>query len=236
MLPINTTQWGSTSLVSTTAPTSGGSLESMVPYANILGSVIGAETIDKTIGQVFANGFNLKCWGSTWTPTRAKEQLPQDLATLRSWAEQVLATPFDHYESAVNDFYIRFYEFKKNERNWLQTTAKDCTKDGLKIYIAGLDKFKGEISSAFIQHAKANGHTLTVIAPKSTTINVPDRNRSMTVMLERFSLKMGSPLQTITNMVNGGKTEASMGIMAVLLLGGFFLFAKKKGTKGLLKF
>jgi hypothetical protein len=239
MYPINTASWGETTLTSN-SNTLSGSIES-IPFGGALNTLIGAETINKTVGQVFENGFNLKCWGSTWTPTRAKDQLPQDLATLSSWAQDVLSTPFSQYESAVNTFFTRFYEFKKNERNWLQTTAKDCTKDGLKIYIAGLDKFKGEIIVAFKSHASSNGHALTALSSVSTVINVPDRDRNMTVLLERFSFKMADPIKetfdaltgTTTEVFSENKTEMSMGVIALLLLGGAFMFTRKKKSSNL---
>ena len=69
-------------------------------------------------------------------------------------------------EKHVNDFWVFFYGFKPQERHWLETSAKDCTKDGLKLLISLLTDLRDQIRTAFEMHAEENGYEITQVAPK----------------------------------------------------------------------
>lgn len=193
-----------------------------------LGSkLIGTETINKTIGQVFANGFNLKCWGSSRTPAKSKSALPAQLQDIGAYAQTALSsTTASDFEMAVNDFYKWFYTYDPKSRVWLKTTAKDCTKAGLEITVNGYDAFKrDQVTPTFKAFAEQNGWKWKSLSSVAHQVTAMD-GRVITVSLERVQISGGSVLDAFTGK---GKTSSAGGTM--LLVGALALFFGRKFIK-----
>ncbi len=155
---------------------SGGVLQkvgSTVPLASTATSLISAivpkDLFDKTFGAVFANGFNFKCWGAKWNPKRAEVEFQKDADLVKQRLPQVLNSAPSQLEKAINDFWIWFYGLKSTQRNWLNTSAKDCTKDGLKILIGAHDGLAAQSKLTIEQWLTGAGHKISNAQPHRKT-------------------------------------------------------------------
>ena len=128
--------------------------------ASLISSIIPKKIYNKTFGAVFANGFNFKCWGATWNPKKAETEFNKDAQIVKARLQQVLTTPLSGIERAINDFWIWFYGIRSTQRNWLNTSAKDCTRDGLKILIGSHDGLAAQTELTIEQALTGAGHEI----------------------------------------------------------------------------
>lgn len=162
---------------------------------SLVTSIIPKEIYEKTFGALFANGFNFKCWGATWNPAKAEKILIEVIPQIQAQAAAVLQLPWTSFEKGVNDFLTYFYSVHSTSRNWLNTSAKDCTKDGLAVLIGGLNNTKIKIKEAFEQHARLNGHNLTVTTSVKKTYppEAHTGRHALTTDVEQYKFTYNAP-------------------------------------------
>ena len=147
--------------------------------ASIISSIIPSAIVSKTFGQVFANGLNFKCWGSSWTPQRAQSEIPQFIAELERNLKSALSVSKNQLESSINSFFKNYPIGVTNTTTngthtleqwigWLNDTAKDCTKDGLKALDAGIDNWLQTIEDMLPQIGRQLGVNITAIPTRVT--------------------------------------------------------------------
>ena len=117
--------------------------------------------MDKTFGAVFANGFNLSCWNSTFTPAKvqtelSKIQIPFFKKAFNNMADSADKKLKNKYISELNfllkavDICFDMYTKKlPNGANW-----RSCSREAINIYVdfmtsikAALDYFVDQIES-----------------------------------------------------------------------------------------
>ena len=188
----------------------GANLGTISTALSVVTSIIPAEIYDKTFGALFANGFNFKCWGASWNPDKAKKTVELELPLIKQRAAQVLQVPWSQFEKAINDFWVFFYSVRSTQRDWLATTAKDCTKDGLQILIGSIDAIKGPIKASFDQHVKANGHQLTRVAnvTKKYPAEKHTGRHALTQAVEQYKFTFVTPIVPVNNPVFQPRTPS----------------------------
>ncbi|RIV68714.1 hypothetical protein [Flagellimonas aequoris] len=143
----------------TTTTTSGGSMVGMVgaitSVTSLVGKILDGKVISKTIGQALKDGFN--CWGATWTPSRAEEELPTWISKVAELFKSSLNVQRSGLENSINTFFRTFwgkvasdYDAKKTLENWIgwrYDSAKDCTLKGLIVLEKGIDAYLTELES-----------------------------------------------------------------------------------------
>ncbi len=143
----------------TTTTTGGGSVLGMVgqitAVTSLLGGILDGKVISKTIGQALKDGF--KCWGATWTPTRAEEELPTWISKVAELYKSSLNVQRSGLENSINTFFRTFwgkvasdYDAKKTLENWIgwrYDSAKDCTLKGLIVLEKGIDAYLLELEN-----------------------------------------------------------------------------------------
>jgi hypothetical protein len=176
----------------------------------LLSSIIPKDLFDKTFGAVFANGFNFKCWGATWNPTRAEKDFTADSQVILERAKQTISTPINQLQDAINNFWVYFYGVSIKERDWIGNGAKDCTLDGLKIYVGSHDGLAIQIRNLFRNSLEAAGHKIEqTTAIKHLYPAVPSRDqRAVTWEVPQYRVILGSNQQPVANVSNGGVTRA----------------------------
>lgn len=95
--------------------------------------------LNNTFGAVFANGFNLSCWNSTYTPAKVTEhvslvhvpffQAARD-HIIASTNTQELQDRLNYLLKAVDTSYIMYAKYMINGANW-----RKCSKEAIQIYI-----------------------------------------------------------------------------------------------------
>lgn len=236
-------QFGSTQdlekrgVTSTVLQTAGGAAAAFTFGISLILTLIPAEAYEKTVARLFKNGLNFKCWGSSWAPSKAKAVLETEIPVIKNEAQKVLKAPLDQFENAVNDFMIFFYAIHSTDRDWLKTSAKDCTREGLEILIGALDLAKTQMTTAFTEYAKKMGGNLQRNGTVKKVYPPEESGRhSLTQDVEQY--RFTPPKQTIVPTTNnlqpmtGGQSEAGFGgtgiILFTALVAGTYLYKKNK--------
>lgn len=211
------------------SPKGTGGLGTIGLVGSLAQNFLAPETINKTIGQVISNGFDFKCWGSTWTPKKAENALADIMAGISADAQVAMQGGMSGFEERVNLFFEKYYERRIHERHWLATTAKDCTRKGLELLIAGMDAHKDNMIQAFKSFAEQNGRELISKGKVAKQIWAGSRrNAYHTVQIEQFELK-GSGL---TGFVSGAVSSTTSGSGVLLGMAALALLFGRKFVKG----
>jgi hypothetical protein len=196
---------------------------------------------NKVIGQWFANGLRFSCMGSTWAPSRVKKEFAYDAGQIKLMFSEVLKDPnWDAIVFRMNVFMEFFYSVRATERHWLATSAKDCTRDGLKILIEQHNELKKELLQTFKTFVEAEGHTVVQIGTKNVTYPPDQAGRhSLTQEVEQYAIKLNTgklatgnqETNTLMNVAQGGLQTANFGTSGVLMLlaiaGGAYYYKNK---------
>ena len=157
----------------------------------IIGLISSLIPVDKTFGAVFANGFNLSCWGSTAPPSVTKAWGEKDyaLALNETLGKGLNQQNLNAYLDAMN--YL-----EDRARNWAGK-MKSCSKTGLNNYADAAKKIKeGVIEGVKAALAKENIQVIALpLSQRSTTpINIKFShagfNGEYDYKVERFNIIM----------------------------------------------
>lgn len=171
---------GGSSLPNTTTPTTptpttgAGSVLGIVgqisTVTSLVGSILNKEVINKTIGQALKDGFS--CWGATWTPTRAENELPTWISKIAELFKDSLNVDRNGLEASINSFFRSFWgktwidaKTHKTLENWIgwrYDSAKDCTLKGLIVLEKGIDAYLKELESVLLKIAAEIDATITI--------------------------------------------------------------------------
>ena len=187
---------------------------SVVPFGttatSLLSSLVPKDLFDKTFGAVFANGFNFKCWGASWNPTRAEQAFNEEAVRIQTKLDALLRTNIGQLESAINDFWVWFYGVRSTERDWLNTSAKDCTKDGLKILIGSLDGMAAQIKGIIQQSLEGAGHKIQSTTAIKRTYPPEDTGRhALTMDVPQYKVTLGSTQAPVATSQGRSNTTVS---------------------------
>lgn len=192
--------------------TAKGVLPFVSPAASIVTNIIPKDLFDKTFGAVFANGFNLKCWGAKWNPQRAETEFAKDAELVKQRLQQILTLPGNQLENAINEFWIWFYGLKSTQRNWLNTSAKDCTKDGLKILIGAHDGLAAQSKNTISQVLTSSGHVITNAQPFRKTYPPESTGRhAWTFDVPQYKVAVNQNIGNPTNNTVGSGRGVTVG-------------------------
>lgn len=121
-------------------------------YGAVLSSVSKLIPIDKTFGAVFANGFDLSCWGSSFSESIAKKDMQVDFPFMQEWSGIYKISNTDNLEkflTITENYYQDAIDPKR--RNYAS-----CTKKGHALVAKAIINFRNETLEQF----KNQGFTL----------------------------------------------------------------------------
>ena len=241
---------GGSSPTSTKPPLGGGSgggsvlgtVNQIGAVANLLGGLVSSEVIGKTIGQALKDG--LKCWGSTWTPTRAQNEMPQWISIISNQFRAALDVPREKLEDSVNTFFKTFWGKSRvnsstleNWLGWRYDSARDCTLKGLIALERGIDSYMGELESALKQIAPEINATIVVrrqtITLYRTEAGGKKVNKPYRKSVPQVSITLKKDVVEDVKQLTGNKTFQVMGgsLLALLALGTLFTRNGKGGKR-----
>lgn len=217
-------------------------------FVGLLGGIVGVDAINKTLGQI-KDG--LDCWGSTWTPTRARNELPTWLDAMHNHlAKSMQGIKVGQLESVINKamvdmLYVNITGGKQGGTDatfiewlaWLHDSAKDCTKRGLQKLEDGYYKWAdNEMKPQLIASLDTLGFTATARkVSKTYKRKAHNSGKQFTFYVWQFTIKAKpvpvQPVETVTDKATAAPTskpkEAGIGILGILLLIGIAFGAKK---------
>ena len=235
--------------VSTTPPLIGGGsgsggvlalVSSLAPVTGLLGGLVSSETINKTIGQALKDGF--KCWGATWTPTRAENEGPYWIGLISAEFKKSLDVPREELQASVNNFFKTFwgniasdYDPNKTLEGWLgwrYDSARDCTKEGLIRLERIADGHLEQIVSTLPEIAKAINGTITVRRVAHTLYRYPQtKQKPFTKTIPQITVSLKNDVIEDVKDLGGNKMLQVMGGVGLALAGLFALFATTPDKK-----
>lgn len=155
------------------------------PTANLaiqgtsLDSIIGAATglltgnplallslipIEKTFGQVFANGFDLSCWGASYSEQKAKLDLEKDVPFMAQWSGLDRVANTDTYDRFLNITEAYLMDAKNGQGS--QFAA--CTRKGHALRQKTIEELRINTTNSFAQ----NGYKLVPNGTKRNQLTI----------------------------------------------------------------
>lgn len=189
---------------------------------NTIGDLIPPGLFNDTFGAVFANGFNLSCWNSTFTPSGVaaivqKVHVPY-YTNLLNAANQAtstydLQTKLNKLVKAVDITHKMYATYLKNGANW-----QSCSRQAIDIYIDIVEGVKAQ-TDMMIQNIQSeyNVSITTQTVPAKYTFNKnlhtlgedftwsEAQHGNATYRILQFNENIEDSLQTNENSNNGGQ-------------------------------
>lgn len=212
-------------------------LENIGQYTTLLSPLLNGEIIGKTIGQALADGFD--CWGSTWTPSRAEQELPEWISVISAQFEESLNVPRESLQTSVNTFFKTFWtnsvvsfdtETLEDWLGWRYDTARDCTKRGLIALEKGVDAHLKVIVELFPGIADAINADITVYWKTITLYRGLQREGpSYTKSVPQITVKLKPMVEdNASNDLGNASPKLMGGGVVMLLLAGLAWYNRKK--------
>jgi len=191
---------------------------------NLLQGIIPKDVYQKTLGAALKYGFD--CWGASWNPGRAEREFNVSGPKMHSDAESIMSNIGADYADKVNQWIFDFYGYHSTQRNWLNTSARKCTREGLEVLIDSEDALYSKIIPLFIQRAREGGHQLKKIDSLNHTYPPESHTarHSFTIDLPQYEL-VENVYQVKSNgvLTSGTSVLGILGVLGVLAA----LFGKK---------
>ncbi|SHJ45217.1 hypothetical protein [Aquimarina spongiae] len=129
--------------------------------------VLESNFFKKTLGAVFANGFDFSCIGSSYTPARAKNDVQVDMPYIvrQSGLESVVNN------TTLNKFLNLAQGYRDEANNGTASRFAKCTRDGHRLR----EQAVTELINRVMNEVKAN-FILTPSGQKNGVINLPAGN------------------------------------------------------------
>jgi hypothetical protein len=199
--------------------------------------IIGKSTINSTLGALFAKDGGIKCWGSSWTPSKAEREVPAHAQYVITAFKKALNVTPDKLEASLNTFFKSGWKagqlYPSKAYWWLNSgSARDCTKRGLETYVMGMDGVLSECLRAAKKAAESAGFRV-VDTYKSTIIVEDEKGQKASHRVNQvkvvFPPKPKTPVAPVLKTATANrKKSSSIFPVAVLAAGAFFILKKKK--------
>tara|TARA_R110002050_G_scaffold57866_7_gene130292 strand:- start:88456 stop:89466 length:1011 start_codon:yes stop_codon:yes gene_type:complete len=213
-------------------------------FGKAIVSLIPKGLLDSTFGAVFANGFNLSCWNSTFLPSKVTEEVSLIHAPFFTKVLEVVGSSINTQELEDNFNYLlravyTSYDMYANKM-WNGANWKSCSKEAIQIYIdivGGaktqtdilLDKLKGQYNISISTKSVPAQFTY----PKEFTGQAEDfswsesQHGNSTYRVIKFNQRIEDTLK------NDSTQQAGFGVVSMLLLAGigFGIWKNSKNKK-----
>lgn len=177
---------------------------------NLITSLI---PVEKTFGAVFANGFNLSCWGSTVTPAMSKGWGEKDFPMVLN---QTLSKGVN--QANINMYLDAMNHLETQSRNWA-AKMRSCSRDGLNNYADAAKTAKEGVIEGLKSALMQQGIQMNPIASSATTtaklpftfVSSVFTNEYVPYKVERFNIivpRQEAPPPTAQQTANTDNTGA----------------------------
>lgn len=121
--------------------------------------------IEKTFGAVFANGFDLSCWGASYSEQKAKEHILLDLPFMKDWSGIYSETT----NANLDRFQIITESYLQDAISGQQRKYASCTRKGHALRQKGVEQLRKDLYEEFT----SEGYQLVPSIKKTGNINIP---------------------------------------------------------------
>jgi len=191
-----------------------GVITTVAPFFNKL---VSGQIFSKTIGQI-KDGFD--CWGATWTPTRAKNELPEWFNQMAGVLANAFSIDDDQLQARVNQAFRQMYKVKTANTTlegwlgWKYDTAKDCTKRGLEVLEEGTDNYMVQLEQTAKDSFAQLGYEATVSRKRIQLYRHGNRGKMFQKTVPQFTIRKKSILSDFGSSSGGG-----VGLLGMVGLG-----------------
>ncbi|MBO0356297.1 hypothetical protein GO009_02445 [Muricauda sp. TY007] len=212
---------------------------------SVFSGLISSKTIAKTIGQALSDGWD--CWGSTWTPSRAENEMGYWCSLIAQEFKESLDVTRNNLEDSLNNFFQNFwgdiasdYDSRKTLESWIgwrYDSAKDCTLRGLVALEKGVDDYiSTTIVNAIKEVCKEINAVPTITTREITLYRTEDNKKPYKKTVPKVKLELKVDVVEDVKDLAGNKSVQLFGGVALVVAALFAAFAKnpdgKKRKKG----
>ncbi|WP_421809426.1 hypothetical protein [Flagellimonas sp.] len=215
------------SAAGTTAGASSGFLNIATKLAPMFSKLISGEVFSRTLGQI-KDGFD--CWGSTWTPSRARAELPGWMEQIALGLQDAMSVSDSQLEQSINRFFADgLWDTRltggplEGSFGWRYDSAKDCTLRGLKELEQGIDAYIVEMATTVTQSLKELGFKVSYVNKSVTLYRDGVRSKPYQKRVPQFTIS--KPLLSSVLPSTTSPQKAGIGIFLVIAA---ILFGMKK--------
>lgn len=192
--------------------------------------------IEKTFGAVFANGFDLSCWGASYSEQKAKEHILLDMPFMTEWSGVYTAATTDN----LNRFQLVTQTYLADAIAGQQSKYAACTRKGHALRQKAVEQLRKDTYEQFT----SQGYQLVPSGQKTANIAIKkgmpgygvniDWNRS-NVVYDSYTVvapsQQNNTQRSVATDANGTPTETtaapkSSSITPVAIGGALLLAAK----------
>ncbi len=149
------------------------------PLSGILKNIIPTKLVSNTIGAVFANGFKLSCWGSSASPSKAKDWAQKQLGPYFQSKVQAMQnmSSASQIATALSNLHRDMIAIKHHQEFHRDRTKK-CSKEGNQMMADFAQEFADQVEA--IAYSLKDSYTVTTtsrsfeassIKPQGISIN-----------------------------------------------------------------
>lgn len=213
-----------------------------VETGKFIASLLPSDFFNNTFGAVFANGFNLSCWNSTFTPSEVTEEVsrihvPFFTSVLEnasnSTGTEELEAYFNYLLKAVDISYKMYAEYLVNGANW-----RSCSQEAIQIYVDIVSGAKQQTDTLLDNLMKKYNITITTKSvpaaftyPSELTGQPEDfswseaQHGNATYRIIKFN-------ERIEDSLSRNQQQAGFGLISMLVLAGigFGLYRSSQNT------
>lgn len=118
----------------------------------LIGLVTSLIPIEKTFGAVFANGFDLSCWGASYSEQKAKLDIEKDIPFMAQWSGLDRAANTETYDRFLNITQA----YLMDAQNGQQSKFAACTRKGHALRQKTIEELRSNTEQSFAK----NGYRL----------------------------------------------------------------------------
>ncbi|MFV9549657.1 hypothetical protein [Algibacter sp. PT7-4] len=220
-------------------------------FGPMLTKLIPKDLFSKTFGAVFANGFNLSCWNSTFTPAKVADQVSKIHvpffetavgSVTNTTSTEELEKHLNFLLKAVDISYVMYAEYLPNGANW-----RSCSREAIQIYtdvVTGaktqtdmmLKQIENEYDIEITEHVAPAEFTYPQAYTGQKDYHKSEKQHgNATYRQVKFRNALESFLDTANDVVDGNKQKAGDGALGIVLglalVTGIYFATKDEGKK-----
>lgn len=129
-----------------------------------IGLITSLIPIEKTFGAVFANGFDLSCWGASYSEQKAKTDIEKDVPFMAQWSGLDRAANTETYDRFMNitEAYLM------DAKNGQQSKFAACTRKGHALRQKTIEELRSNTEKSFAD----NGYRLIPNGTKRNQLTI----------------------------------------------------------------
>ena len=111
------------------------------PYVQAISALVDFDKLVDNFSNIFANGFNLSCWGASYSKSQARKDIAVDFPFMLKWSGIDKGVS----EQSLNKFSMLIDSYLGGAKNGTNRVFAKCTRDAYQLVFEKGTEFKNEM-------------------------------------------------------------------------------------------